>query len=65
MQTFEEVDAHVAGQSLQKIGPPSAANLCAAYKAARPVLVFVSSFIPPTWRGVLTALIGALDVTCP
>jgi hypothetical protein len=44
---------------------PSAATICAAYKSARPVLLFVSGFIPPAWRGVLTALMTALDQACP
>lgn len=63
--SFEEVDAHVASRPLAQMNLPSAATICAAYKSARPVLLFVSGFIPPAWRGVLTALMTALDQACP
>ena len=80
--TFEEVDKHIQSVDLTAFQPggkhhvaasaaanPAAAlpNVCAIFKAARPILVLVSNIplIPQRWRDVLKTFIQTLDVICP
>jgi hypothetical protein len=77
MNSFEEVDAHVndvlktqekplATASPSVIAPPTAAQICAGYKAVKPVLLFILLFpLPATWKTVMTNYMATCDQFCP
>ncbi len=67
---FEAVNQHV--ESLPPVptvptGTTTAADICAAYKAVKPILLLVSGFpfFPAKWKTYLTAFLGILDGFCP
>ena len=75
--TFEEIDKHIQGidfkslqsSAVQGAGGTGAAvpNLCAAYKAIRPILVLLTTLVllPQKWRDALKAFVQILDSICP
>ncbi len=69
--TFEEVDAHVKSlpkgktMAAPKDKAAAMAVLCPAYKAVKPILAFVASWLPQAWSTVITDFLVAMDVVCP
>lgn len=78
--TFEEVDKHVtkhlAGLEKTAAAKPATASaaaisipaqVCAAYKAIRPILLFVVSFpfIPGSWKKAIKIFMTFMDSICP
>lgn len=67
-QTWEQVDAHVKGQKLGAVPTTKAdaeSQLCTAYKAAKPILTFIGSWLPGSWGKVITFFTGVMDQLCP
>ncbi len=68
---FEEVDQHVASVNLATLKATDHAtatiNLCAIYKAVKPILAFVETFpfFPVKWKAVIAMFTENLDLMCP
>lgn len=56
------VDAETAAMAAT-VGAPQ--DLCATWKRARPVVLFIVTLLPSSWKSVVTPFTNALDTFCP
>jgi hypothetical protein len=62
---IDQIDEHIEPHHDAVVsGKPS---FCTIYTGVRPILFFAKTllFFRPKWQTLLTALIGALDISCP
>ncbi len=66
LKSIDEVQQYVDAENAataMNVGAPQ--DLCAAWRKARPVVLFVVNFMPASWRAVVQPVVSALDTFCP